>query len=358
LKTSILFVVSFFALNCYTQVAERYAMGSIEFRNGEKHDGLIKDDEISAMNFKVYFRASKDLKTFTAFDTSTVRKVVLTTGEVYESVRFKPYYETDSITVLGKLKLKGKASLYEVYYKSDYILIVVNYGKGFALQEDKLESNALEMKNYYFKTLLANALNDNSFNARIEKLFFRPQNIIDLLLDYNGKDNSEIIIPVEKKAAQHFIITDLGGMYKNSSENEMFFQTMYRTYFPKISKSTSLNIGASVYLSKCYLNYWGDKISLKRTLFSAPLQIQQNLLNKMVRPYIFGGFNLSYVQEKTNSGIIVLERGFQRNFGINLLWGGGIEADVYRGFRLKTEYRYENYGHLIAAGIGFCFSKN
>lgn len=351
-------MASFFTLNSYAQVTERYVMGTMELQSGEKHDGLIKDDEISIMNFKVYFKASKDLKTSTVFDASAIRKVALTTGEVYEFIRFKPYYEKDSIGALGKLRLKGKASLYEVYYKSDYILVVVNDGKTFALQEDKLESNALEIKKYYFKTLLANALNDNSFNARIEKLFFRPQNIVDLLLDYNGKENSEIIIPIEKKAAQHFIITDLGGMYKNSLENEIFFQAIYRTYFPKISKSTSLNVGASVYLSKYYLNYWGDKIPLKRTLFTAPLQLQQNLLNKAVRPYIFGGFNLSYVQEKNNSGIVISETGFQRNFGINLLWGGGIEADVYKDLRLKTEYRYENYSHLIAAGFGFCFSKN
>ena len=86
------------------------------------------------------------------------------------------------------------------------------------------------------------------------------------------------------------------------------------------------------------------------------MSLQQNLLNKNFRPYLFGGFNVGYLKV-VEDGVPVLPNGLQNNFGIGLLYGAGIEVDIYKRFMLKCEYRNELYPHLILFGIGYNFSK-
>ena len=147
-------------------------------------------------------------------------------------------------------------------------------------------------------------------------------------------------------------------MIKNSQEKEISFQAIYRSYFPKISRSTSLNGGLN-YFNYHYLdvNKYGYQKNFINTLISLPLQIQQNLLNKNIRPYVFAGLNLSYVKLVDDKGVTQLDKGLQRNIGVGMLYGAGIEADIFKGIMLKSEYRYENLPHLIMVGIGYNFSR-
>ena len=129
---------------------------------------------------------------------------------------------------------------------------------------------------------------------------------------------------------------------------------MIRKYYPKISNSTSLNFGVS------YFNYKIEEQNATNTasLLSIPLQIQQNLFNKNIRPYIFAGLSLNYLIANDNNGNSILEKGFQKTYGINLLYGVGIEIDIFKGFYLKSEYRNEAYSHPILFGIGYVFQNN
>ncbi len=120
-----------------------------------------------------------------------------------------------------------------------------------------------------------------------------------MISDYNNSLGSENKITIVKKKLTHFIIASAGGMIKNSDEHEIYFQGIYRTYFPKISRSTSLNIGINYFNykhSEITGNYYYSAMrSYKSTLISLPVQIQENFLNKNIRPYAFAGFNLSYL---------------------------------------------------------------
>ena len=126
---------------------------------------------------------------------------------------------------------------------------------------------------------------------------------------------------------------------------------MHRKYYPKISKNTSLNIGLN------YFHYQFKERNKKFTqsLFSIPLLIQHNFFNKNIRPYIFAGISLNYIQIKNSSENSLLEKRFQKTYGINFPYGAGFEIDIYEGIYLKSEYRDEAYSHPILFRIGYFF---
>lgn len=151
-----------------------------------------------------------------------------------------------------------------------------------------------------------------------------------------------------------------GGMIKTRDENEYYIQAVYRTYFPKLSRSTSINIGLNYFrhrYSEMNASFPYDKINYTSNLISLPLQVQQNILNKNIRPYFFAGVNASILKIVDENGNSQIQKGFQKSFGVGILYGAGIEVDIYKGLMVKSEYRYENYSHLILLGIGYIFSK-
>ena len=80
--------------------------------------------------------------------------------------------------------------------------------------------------------------------------------------------------------------------------------------------------------------------------------------NFFVIPYFFAGLSLNYVQIKDDNNNSLLTEGLQKTYGINLLYGAGIEIEVFKGIYLKSEYRDEGYSHPIVFGIGYIFKNN
>ena len=195
----------------------------------------------------------------------------------------------------------------------------------------------------------------------MEKISFNEKDFRSIITQYNKSSGYENKIITDKTKPIHFIIASAGGMIKNNDENEIFFQLNYRTYFPSVSRSTSLNIGLNYFIYKYAetgnsLNR--NKIFYTSTLISLPLQIQKNILNKNIRPYAFAGLSVNYSKVTDDKNNAQIQSGFQKNFGIGLLYGAGIEVDIYKGLMLKSEYRYEIFSHLILFGIGYHFSKH
>ena len=92
-------------------------------------------------------------------------------------------------------------------------------------------------------------------------------------------------------------------------------------------------------------------------LVSVPLEVRQDLLNNKIRPNVFAGFNFSYASKTNNLSIYKNNDGFQNNFGIGLIYGVGIEADITKQIMIKAEYRKEIFDHLLLFGIGYNFSN-
>ena len=348
----------------YGQLKYHYVKGSIELLNGQTISGFIKDDEIAKMNNKISFKASEADKSIVTYDTSQIKSFKLDDGETFELLRFRGHGMEYDVSVLAKLIVKGKASLYKIIYNSDERYIITNGEKTYVLQNDKLEGGTMStvITKSYFKYYLSKAVDDITIlKEKIEKTSFNERDFRTIISAYNKSLGVETIILPEKKKTFHFIIASAGGMIKSSDENEFYIQAIYRTYFPKVSRSTSINIGVNYFqyqFSEINVNYPYNKINYTSNLISLPVQMQQNILNKNIRPYFFAGFNASYFKAVDEKGNSQIQKGFQKSFGIGLLYGAGIEADIYKGLMIKSEFRQENYTHLILLGIGYIFSKH
>ncbi|MGZ8516560.1 MAG: outer membrane protein [Chitinophagaceae bacterium] len=361
-----LFLLSILYKNeLHAQLRDSYIKGSVELQTGQSLNGYIKDDELAKMNFKISYKENETGKSFTIYDTSQIKSFKLDDGEIYEWLRFRGQYMTGDIAVLGKLIIMGKASLYKIIYNSDVLYLVKNEGKVYVLQNDKMDKSQMstELTKYYFKSRLKEAISNPAIPVdKIEKISFSEKKIAEIIKEYNelsGSDNQVIAV---KKKPVHFIIASVGGMYMNNNRKEIYFQGIFRTYFPKISRGLSFNTG---------INYFNYKNLIKRgqwpfneiidktySLATIPFQLQQNFLNKKIRPYVFVGTNISHLKVTDQSGSSQIDKGLQNSFGVALLFGAGIEADIYKGIMLKTEYRDENFAHLVLVGIGYNFSRN
>lgn len=338
------------------QLMTTFVQGSILLKDGEKLSGLIKAEPMSSMNIRINFKNTEADKTVEKYDTGEVKTVELSDGGIFEFLRFKLEERADSTAVLAKLVIRGSASLYKLNYNSKLFFLVRNKALVFLLRDDEqLSTNSTQMISHYYKNRLNDALfNSPAFVNEINALSFNEDALLRIITSYNKSVNSPNEIIKEKKSIARFLIFGVGGMYQKTNDNEMYVQAAMRTYFPRISKSASLNVGVN-YFNKKYTaaSYYNSAVKYGFQLISIPLQVQQNILNAGFRPYCFAGFNLSYVKSEDEFGHPQTGTGFQNNFGVGILYGGGIEIDIYRGLMLKGEYRYENIGHLVMAGLSY-----
>lgn len=171
-------------------------------------------------------------------DTATVKSLSLENGETYELTRYKGKYMTETASVLAKLIVKGRASLYQAFYKGDGVFIITKNGTTYPLQNDKLELGLTELTTYDYKIVLNSAIYDAGISRnKIEKTSFDENDFIALVTEYNNSVNSDNKVIAIKRKPVRYIIAYAGGMIKNSKEKEVYVQTIYRTYFPKISRS-------------------------------------------------------------------------------------------------------------------------
>lgn len=365
LKIEILILSLTLTINVNAQLKDDFIKGTIVLQNNQKLEGWIKNDVISDMNYKINFKQTEDNKKIYTYDASEISSVILENGELYELIHYKGHYNSDSLSALGKLILRGKASLYKISYDSDDIFIVKINGKCYTLQNDKVEPGTMstEVTSYFYKDYLTKALSAvPSTFERIQNSNFSDQNLINIISYYNKSLNAENTLLKSQNKSAHFIIAGFGGMVKNSTNNEIYLQAFYRSYLSRISKSTSFNIGLSYYYNRYSFNPYPGYIystdsKYKRTLISIPLKLQQNFLNKFIRPYIATGFNVCYLKYVNEKGVSQIEKGLQNNFGVGILYSAGIEADIYKGLMLKGEYLNEIFSHMIMFGVAYNFSK-
>lgn len=222
------------------------------------------------------------------------------------------------------------------------------------MQNDELISGETEIRKYNFRGVLNIAT--DGFSNTLKNIEFKENNFIKVVSDYNTSKGSESKIVSYKEKRLNYVIVNVGGGFKKN-ENEFFFQGMYRIYYPKISRNTSLNIGLNYFNYQYLESYRNNSYKYTASLTSIPFQIQQNFLDKNFRPYIFGGLDFSYLKVVDNNNNSILYSGLQSNTGIGLLYGAGIELDIYKGLMAKCEIREEVYIHLLLFGLGYNFSK-
>lgn len=348
------------------QLKRTFSKGVVTLQDGQVLQGFIRNDEMAKMNYSIVFKATEDAAATTVYDTARVKSFKLDDGDIFELLKFREADTTEAVSVLAKLITHGKASLYKIIYHSEQVYLVTVDANLYVLQDDKKDAGmtATDVTYHHFKEILFGALAGADISSDYaERMSFSERDIRDMISRYNISMGAENTIVASREKVTHYILTSAGGMIKSSAENEIYVQAVYRMYFAKISRSTSLNIGIDFFKDKytdLRLLYYGTTFTVNytSTLVTVPVYVQQNILNKNIRPYVFAGMNASYWKIVDGAGVSHPEKAFQHAVGIALLYGGGIEVNVYRGLLIKGEYRQENYEHLVLAGIGYIFGTN
>jgi hypothetical protein len=350
-----LFILLFYSKN-YGQLVDSFEKANIELFNGEKYEGLVKIGDKYDMAKQIIFKRTGSVSE--VFYTPTeIKKLTLNNGEIYVALNIKVNKNKTELVLFGKQLIDGLASLYQGEYEADDIFIISNNGINYVLQNDKIRQTELVKFNYegYLKLAL-----EDIFNTQ-KKINFNEKEFVKLVLEYNKSKGTDSKVVEYKSKPIHYYLGFLGmGIPNRMGDSELFVQSMYRTYFPNFSKSTSLNIGLSYYnykYSEEFSNIYGNKfmVDYKTNLISLPIQIQQNILNKKIRPFFYLGINLSYIKSEDQYGNSQVGNGLQNNFGVGLLYGAGLEFDVYKKLLIKSELRSEIFGHLLLVGIGYNF---
>ncbi|UKM64982.1 porin family protein [Flavobacteriaceae bacterium GSB9] len=335
----------------HAQLSDSYEKGFVVKTNNDTLHGYIKTDDLKGLSTHVCFTINQQKEECTIYSTSDVKSFRTETGKIFDLLKVKINNNQIEISVFANLILEGKTALYKSVYKSSNFYIISKTNENFALQEDKLQTGDSKITRYNYYGIL-NLVTENMLTETNTKVSFKESDFIETVTKFNTlKGYESRDVRYKEKTIKYFIA--MAGVGTGKYEQEFYYQAMYRIYNPKISRSISVNLGVN------YFNYEYSKegFSIEQSLISVPLQFQQNLLSKNIRPYLFVGPNFSYLNRDSSDNRLNLDKGFQKNFGVDFLYGIGLEIDLYKGLMLKSEYRHETFSHPILFGIGYNFSK-
>jgi hypothetical protein len=117
-----------------------------------------------------------------------------------------------------------------------------------------------------------------------------------------------------------------------------------------------LNIGLNFYATKysdlVRINFYDYKFEYTSLLLTLPVEVQHNLLNKTIRPFVSAGASFCYLNVKDQYGNSE-NPVFKSNVGVRPVYSGGVEADISRNILIKAAFRREVFTHLVLVGIGY-----
>ncbi len=333
----------------YSQLKDSYNPAVLTRTNGEIIEGFIMQNDLGSYSKGVQFRKTVSATGETNFGTADLKSFVIEGNDFYEVFKVKINKSTDDILVFAKLIIRGKASLYKTVFKSETIYIVTNDNKQYVLEEDNLVS--LENRNTDLNYMVE--LNKATEGNTSKNSNFNEGSIGQVIIDYNTLMGSQSEKIKQKAKNKSFLIANAGGGSRKN-ETEYFVKGTYRTYFTKISRSTSLNIGLNYFKKEMPTFYNNKTYDYNQELVAVPFQFQQNFANKFIRPYAYLGFNLSYL--KTTNQLYVEannNEGLQQSYGIGVIYGAGLEVSITDRILVKCEYRNEVINHPILFSLGY-----
>ncbi len=336
--------------------------GTIVLNNGDQLTGFVKGKTLSKMNLGVMFKLPTE-KNFITYSINDFEKLQLENGENYQVLEVSILEDSAKRKVLGALLLKGEISVYAASYNEKGIYILVKNGKTYWLQDDELISNKMTVTKHFFKNTLFLILQDGGINENeLIRIEFNEEDILNMVKRYNKAKNSPSESFKYKTPYQSFMITSINGNFFNRDDYEGMANIFYRFYSPRISKSTSLNIGIQYsYRRQTRLRYNGSgnqEYHPTISSISIPFLIQQNVLNKKIRPFLRGGLTLVYSNIDTNSPRDKISKGFQKSYGIGVLYGVGLEIDLLKLLMLKGDFYRDAVDHLMTVGIAYNLRLN
>lgn len=354
-----LFILFFFAvLIPKAQLHDQYLKATILFSDGRSISAMVLNQETEKLNYSVSIKDSSHKKSKQTFSASEIKELEFENGKKFRQVTFTAHGTTDTITVLGRLLVTGKITLLQVYQRNNLLLVALKADEIFPMQKDEFSSLDPEIKRHHYNSFLLSALRDAPDPLRVKaaRAEFDEKYISRLILEYNKLNDTPSEIIKRKAEKKSFWIAGVEFKKSKAYPYGVFGFVNYRLYVTDLSRSTSVNLGLHYYHYQFKTTYSpASLVTSTRSIASIPVFVQQNLLNKKVRPYLFAGFNFSYINTKADRPGYEDEKGFQRNYGGNIIGGAGIEANVLPNLMIKADYRYENVLHGFMGGLAFLF---
>jgi opacity protein-like surface antigen len=352
MKKTILFLLLSSSFLSNAQLKENFKKGWILNKNGTKTEGHIRLDDIIEQPSSVCFKINLDEKKCQNYNSTQIESFKLVDGDKFTSLVLRMDNGSKEISAFAKLILESnEISIYKSSYNSETFYILQKNKINYVLQNDKFTSRDLEVKKYNFKRIL-NFVTEGlvlNYNSNVR---FKEDYIFETVVKYNElKKVKTKDLRTKNKSANLYLISAGSSFQKDLTEYSGQF--IVRKYSPKISKSTSLNFGVNQLESRIR----SKDEEVKLSIFSIPFYIQQNILNKNVRPYIFTGASFNFVKIDHNNNPIA-EIFLNRPNRMSFLYGAGLEIDIYKGIYLKSEYRVDLYSHPVTFGIGYIFNNN
>ena len=351
MKQIFLLITFFLTLICNAQLKEKFEKGWFINNDNFKMEGYIRSDDLSKFSTGICFKRNLDLKECQAYNITQIKSFRIGNGNTFNLLHFKINKKQQEIELFVNLIIKGnELSLYRGIYKSEPFYVLSKNDKNYVLQKDKLISGETKFRKYNYKGIL-NFVTEGLAQRDNKKIKFDEDYFVRIVIEYNSLKNATVNDLRIKEKAKNYLLTNIGVGVENDGF-QYYGQIIHRKFYPKISRSTSLNVG---------LNYFNYEFKVRnrnftQSLLSIPLQIQNNILNKNIRPYIFAGLSFNYLRISDENNNSILSGGFQKSYGINLLYGAGIEIDILKNIYLKGEYRIEAYSHPIMFGIGYVYN--
>lgn len=361
MKTKTILSIAFLCAQfSFAQLTEDFEKASIVQIGGQKLEGFIKTEELSKLSKTICYKTALSDQNCTVFDTETTQSFQTEKGKLFELIVAKINKNTKEIKIFGNLILSGKASLYKTVFEDEEMYIVKNEAVFYVLQDLKLVDGELQLRDYNYRGYLNIAT--EGFTNNNTPLGYSEKSFIKAIKDYNTSKGvvSKQTNYEEKSIA--YTIAFVGGGF-SGNDKEFFGQVFYRKFFPKISRSTSLNVGLSYYnyqfiepyLKSAYPIAVIDNDVVTHKVFFAPVELRQSFFSSTIRPNIFAGITIGYgATERLHAGTLKTS---PYTFGYGILYGFGIESDIAKKVMLKAEYRVEVFEHLYLFGIGYNFSK-
>ena len=318
------------------------------FKDQLKQNGYIRSDDLYTRSTGVCFKRSLEDQKCELYDTSQVSSFQVANGETFDLIHVAVDNHRKEIDLFAYLIFKGeKLSLYKSVYNAKLFYVLSKDGAYYALQNNKLISGEIEIRKYNYHGLLNYVTEGVAYRSH-KKMKFDEDYFVEIVSEYNtfkGADGQDL--RVEKKS-DNFLMFNAGLGVEGGGFSSYYGQVLYRKYMPHLSRKISLNFGIS------YYNYEFQERNknFKRSLLSIPIKFQHNFFHGPIRPYVFAGFSFTYFDTSEKYNHSFLRERLDRKYGLDVLYGTGIEIEIFKKMYVKAEYRREVYSHPVLFGIG------
>jgi len=354
------FFLCTFLFVCIESIGQdNFESGFIVKNNNDTIRGLIRNDEEEKLSGQVVFKLTNG--TQETYTLSDIHSFGFDGGSTFRMVKYID--PTDKFTHkqhFAKLLFDGINDLYSFIRKEKYFFVAQTKEDTTYLMYDDFTSALGDVQEHgnFRNQLFFIARSCEEVSAKASGILYSEKALLDYFISLDkceGNDKASAVY--FKKPKSETQIYFFAGGITFGDEYEISVQGTVRFLLPTQSRKTSLNTGL-VYLYAKHIDTFRDVLTQEHPydhmahIIEIPVTFQYDILDKKIRPYVYGGLGLAYIQEKKYKSLFNTTQSDDR-FGLSLITGIGIDGYVSRKFFLKADLRYDLIFHYPVIGLGF-----